>query len=140
MRLIDADALTRELKSIKTTFGSGNGLVEGGLEIAISTTNAMPTIGEWIPCSERLPELHREDPAVNIEPQLNLMADYYMMSDPVLVMRNGPFTDKNERIMVAQYEDDLDGRVYWETLDAESLPDVVAWMPLPAPYGGESNG
>lgn len=96
--------------------------------------------GEWIPCSERLPELHREDPAVNIEPQLNLMADYYMMSDPVLVMRNGPFTDKNERIMVAQYEDDLDGRVYWQTLDSESLPDVVAWMPLPTPYGGESNG
>jgi len=95
---------------------------------------------KWIPCSERLPELHREDPAVNIEPQLNLMADYYMMSDPVLVMRNGPFTDKDERIMVAQYEDGLDGRVYWQTLDSESLPDVVAWMPMPAPYGGESNG
>lgn len=94
----------------------------------------------WIPCSERLPELHREDPAVNIEPQLNLMADYYMMSDPVLVMRNGPFTDKNKRIMVAQYEDDLDGRVYWLTLDLESLPDVIAWQPLPAPYGGESDG
>lgn len=55
MRLIDADALIRELTSIKVTFGSGNGLVEGGIEIAISTTNAQPTVdavkrkrGEWI--------------------------------------------------------------------------------------------
>lgn len=109
-------------------------------DMAIEALRADRPQAKWIPCSERLPELHREDPAVNIEPQLNLMADYYMMSDPVLVMRNGPFTDKNERIMVAQYEDDLDGRVYWQTLDAESLPDVVAWMPLPAPYGGEPNG
>lgn len=55
MRLIDADALIRELKGIKVTFGSGNGLVEGGIEIAISTTNAQPTVdaverkrGEWV--------------------------------------------------------------------------------------------
>lgn len=55
MRFIDADALIRELKGIKVTFGSGNGLVEGGIEIAISTTNAQPTVdaverkrGEWI--------------------------------------------------------------------------------------------
>lgn len=60
MRQIDADALTRELKSIKTTFGSGNGLVEGGLEIAISTTNAMPTINQWIPCSGHPPKIDEE--------------------------------------------------------------------------------
>ena len=53
VRLIDADALVRELKSIKVTFGSGNGLIEGGLEIAISTANSQPTIeperkkGKW---------------------------------------------------------------------------------------------
>ncbi len=54
MRLIDADALIRELTSIKKTFGSGNGLVEGGIEIAISTINAQPTVdaverkkGKW---------------------------------------------------------------------------------------------
>ena len=55
MRLIDADALIRELTGIKKTFGSGNGLVEGGIEIAISTTNAQQTVdaverkrGRWI--------------------------------------------------------------------------------------------
>ena len=59
MRLIDADALIRELKGIKVTFGSGNGLVEGGIEIAISTTNAQPTVdaverkrGRWIPIAK----------------------------------------------------------------------------------------
>lgn len=46
-RYIDADKLVRELQSIKVTFGSGNGMVEGGLEIAISTTNAQPTADVW---------------------------------------------------------------------------------------------
>lgn len=140
MRPIDADALYETLCHIWDRSDSE----EFEQAVFESIANA-PTIdqprGEWIPCSERLPELHREDPAVNIEPQLSLMADYYVISDPVLVMRNGPFTDKNERIMVAQYEDGLDGRVYWQTLDAESLPDVVAWMPLPeAMKEGEPNG
>lgn len=55
-RLIDADALIRELQSIKVTFGSVGGLIEGGLEIAISTAYGAPTIeerkkGEWY-CSD----------------------------------------------------------------------------------------
>ena len=48
-RLIDADALVRELNSIRVTFGSTNGLVEGGLNIAVSTANRIPTI---IPAEE----------------------------------------------------------------------------------------
>lgn len=53
MRAIDADALIRKLTSVKVTFGSGNGLVEGGLGIAISEAHNMPTIdperkkGKW---------------------------------------------------------------------------------------------
>ncbi|MBR4472492.1 MAG: hypothetical protein IKS55_02535 [Oscillospiraceae bacterium] len=43
-RLIDADVLVRELNSIRVSFGSTNGLVEGGLNIAVSTVNGMPTI------------------------------------------------------------------------------------------------
>ena len=48
-RLIDADALVRELNSIRASFGSANGLVEGGLNIAVSTVNGSPTI---IPAEE----------------------------------------------------------------------------------------
>ena len=43
-RLIDADALVRELNSIRASFGSANGLVEGALNIAVSTVNGRPTI------------------------------------------------------------------------------------------------
>ncbi len=54
MRAIDADALIRELTSVKVTFGSSNGLVEGGLSIAISMVNNAPTVeperkkGKWL--------------------------------------------------------------------------------------------
>ena len=48
-RLIDADALVRELTSIRASFGSANGLVEGGLNIAVSTVNGRSTI---IPAEE----------------------------------------------------------------------------------------
>lgn len=48
-RLVDADALVRELNSIRASFGSANGLVEGGLNIAVSTVNGRPTI---IPAEE----------------------------------------------------------------------------------------
>ena len=48
-RLIDADTLVRELTSIRASFGSANGLVEGGLNIAVSTVNGRSTI---IPASE----------------------------------------------------------------------------------------
>ena len=47
--LIDRDALVRELTSIRASFGSANGLVEGGLNIAVSTVNGRSTI---IPASE----------------------------------------------------------------------------------------
>lgn len=42
-RYIDADVLIRELTSIKSTFGSGSGMIEGGLGVAISTVNNIPT-------------------------------------------------------------------------------------------------
>ena len=91
----------------------------------------------WIPVTERLPELHRSKciPNQNLE-QSNLFEDYYMISEPVLVTRTNPFIEPEEQIVVAQYEDDLDGRTYWQTVDAEQLVDVVAWMPLPEPWEG----
>lgn len=95
---------------------------------------------EWIPCSERLPELHRSKyvPHSYLE-QSSLFEEYYMISEPVLVTRINPFIEPEERIIVAQYKDDFDGRVYWQTTDAEQLVDVVAWMPLPDPYNKGGN-
>ena len=81
---------------------------------------------QWIPVSERLPEVH---PFQIDEPdgQFNIAEDYSVISDYVLVQTaDGGMT-------VAQYEDDLDGRTYWETDVCDRL-EVVAWMPLPEPY------
>lgn len=74
---------------------------------------------EWIPCSERLPEMHRED--------MEAEGEYYMISNPVIV------TDGN-KMYVAEYEED-DGYIYgWHSLDGEDYENIIAWMPLPEPY------
>lgn len=74
---------------------------------------------EWIPCSERLPEMHRED--------MEVEGEYYMISNPVLV------TDGN-KIYVAEYEEDDGYRYGWSSFDGEDYDNIIAWMPLPEPY------
>lgn len=79
-------------------------------------------VGEWIPCSERLPEMHRED--------MEAEGEYYMISNPVIV------TD-GQQIYIAEYEDDIDYRYGWHSLDGEDYDNIIAWMPLPNPYRPE---
>lgn len=136
MRPIDADALTRELKSIKTTFGSGKGLVEGGLEIAISTTNAMPTISEWIPCSERLPEMCENVllyiPLREGVRQHGIRIGYCDEDNPIPEDEDGEHNFWGMKTYGGKWH--VTGWGYYD----EPIP--IAWMPLPTPYGGESNG
>lgn len=83
---------------------------------------AQPKFGEWIPCSERLPELHRVD--------MESEGEYYMISDSVII------TD-GERVSISEYEiDDVDRRG-WLAHDFEEIEDVIDWMPIPKPYKGE---
>ena len=67
---------------------------------------------KWIPCSERLPEEHKE----------------------VLTCSLGGF------IEIQSYEDGCGG--YWENQkgDWSDICEVVAWMPLPEPYKQEVEG
>ena len=122
MRLIDADKLIYEINSY-----CGDIFVS---EI-IDLIKNMPTVGEWIPCSERLPE------------------DYdnrFYMCDVENHEEDPP--------MYCQYEEEY-GFGYWndiynpETLgfvDTEfrtneelGYEKVVAWMPLPEPYTERSD-
>lgn len=55
-------------------------------------------------------------------------------SDMVAV--SGDF-DYGDKVWIACYCDDLDGKTYWSDMDANTLYNVIAWMPLPEPYRGE---
>ena len=96
-------------------------MVAGMRQIASIIVN-QPKTGEWIPCSERLPNMHRED--------MEAEGEYYMISNPVIV------TD-GQQIYIAEYEADMDYRYGWHSLDGEDYDNIIAWMPLPNPYRPE---
>lgn len=84
---------------------------------------------KWIPCSERLPEVHESG---------NLFSGIFMESDPVLVYGICEY-EENAQFHVVTYCDDLNGNTYWSTeLDALTITGVIAWLPLPEPYKPES--
>ena len=81
---------------------------------------------EWIPCSERLPELtiHENEPFIG----------EWDDSEPVLIYHKD---NKYEYpYLIAQYTNGFEnGEVGWtEMEEATHVIDVVAWMPLPKPY------
>lgn len=88
---------------------------------------------EWIPVSERLPELHIEYYEPLEHEQASFTKTSYWISDPVLVTGTSRSTEDSP-IFVAMYEDDGYGRTYWDDTFGGTLESVTAWMPLPEPY------
>ena len=77
----------------------------------------------WIPCSERLPELHEE-------------VDYtgrYEESDFVLICDASELHPQMHVGRCAKIED----RTWWRTREWKTLDKVTAWMPLPVAYSEE---
>ena len=82
------------------------------LDMAIEALSAEAVQGEWIPCSERLPEIGKE--VLLSEPNAMFIAEYHGSGD-------------SEGLWL------VDG-VHHYLADANGC----AWMPLPTPYkGGE---
>lgn len=75
----------------------------------IELIKQQPQVGEWIPCSERLPE----------------KTGYYL----VQLSRKLPNEDYADRVVVLYNEEDKKFMTY------ERL--IIAWQPLPEPYKGE---
>ena len=132
MRLIDADTLHIDIIEKGQANERGKYIVGDiweltGAEIR-EVIDSQPTINpepHWIPVTERLPETELQHPGHGIGD--------YLKSDMVAV--SGDF-DYGDKVWIACYCDDLDGRTYWSDMDANTLYNVIAWMPLPEPYKG----
>ena len=87
------------------------------LRMAVQALEEKP---RWIPCSERLPEMHEEE----------FCDETYRTSDMVLFCTA-------DRVHVGccfrYYNDEL----FWEIEDGQRCANVTAWMPMPEAYGGE---
>ena len=121
-RLIDADKLIEEIESYRGDIFANE---------IIDLIKDMPTVGEWSPCSERLPEDYDNR--------------FYMC-----VVEN----HEEDPPMLCQYEEGY-GFGFWNDnydentlgyLDSEfktneelGYEKVVAWMQLPEPYTERSN-
>lgn len=90
------------------------------MNVLSSLPSASVEVGEWIPCSERLPEVH---------PYKDVTGMAWDESDDVLICMN------YGNMHVATYEVDSEARRYWVDKDGLEYTGVIAWMPLPKPYG-----
>ena len=115
MRLIDADKLIAEYDRVHVgPPGGARKLMEDA-----------PTIEErkWIPCSERLPE--EKDAGILKKLGTEKRSEYVLATVDV----------KGERMTVTACT--YDGKWDWKMKYAFPEHEIVAWMPLPEPYGGE---
>ena len=89
------------------------------LETLRMAARALESKPHWIPCAERLPEMHEEE----------LDDGIYYTSDAVLFSA----ADRVHVGFCVRYNNEL----FWEMQDGHTCANVTAWMPMPEAYGGE---
>ena len=116
MRLIDADVLIKTIREndylVVDYFNSKDrGMFTSGILQAIDEQPSVQPEPQWIPCSERLPD----------------------MGFSVLVT-----AIQNNFVYVAEAVMEMDGtwsQMRWSA--SLKANEVIAWMPLPEPYKGD---
>lgn len=98
-----------------------------GLEYALRLVKMQPTVNEWIPCSERMPNEYDESKDV-IDP-ITLEAETIHSTVSKLVNVTVIDLDKDESFVC----DDCTVNGKWSNFKYERF-EVVAWQPLPERY------
>ena len=93
------------------------------LEALRMAVRALEEKPRWIPCAERLPEMHEK----------NDYTGWYEESNLVLICEKSGLHPQVHVGLCWK----LEGRVGWRKREWKVLDKVVAWMPLPEAYGGE---
>jgi hypothetical protein len=134
MRQIDADALLSELEALnkevdKEAAYTGDRSLSVTWDDAIQAIKSAPTIEpeqRWIPCSERLPKRGKD---------VLVTRDYDGRED---------FNKSCRYVEVAGCFGEDDDISWCSFSDEYKMKPknhhVIAWMPLPEPYGGDQNG
>lgn len=147
-RLIDADALMEEINSLSVTVTGASIEMKEAMkhcrESAVRIIEEQPTVGEWIPVEERLPEdntavlatvRHRrwicdydlgESEWTN-HPEYCEVCTVYRDGDEYCKMDDSDY-DNITYVPVAEQKENI----------AYPIEEVVAWMPLPEQYKKES--
>lgn len=111
--MIDEKGLLKEIEQLmkESILGDFSSIVV--LHKAYCKILDMPKIGEWIPCSERLPKV--EDGTEDDDcPEFNVMIEGASVPTTLKHSSDGYWFDDNEEVYT-----------------------VVAWQPLPEPWEGE---
>ena len=96
------------------------------LETLRMAVRALESKPRWIPCSERLPEMHEK----------NDYTGWYEESNLVLICEKSGLHPQVHIGLCWK----LEGRVGWRTREWKVLDKVTAWMPLPETYSGSGQG
>ena len=92
------------------------------LETLRMAVRALESKPRWIPCSERLPEMHEK----------NDYTGWYEESNLVLICEKSGLHPQVHIGLCWK----LEGRVGWRTREWKVLDKVTAWIPLPETYSG----
>lgn len=108
------------LRSPENNDLQGTGLELDALRMGLRALEEKP---RWIPCAERLPEMHEEVECTG----------RYEESDLVLIC---DASELHPQVHVGRCRR-IGGKTWWKTREWKVLDKVTAWMPLPETYSGE---
>lgn len=133
MRLIDADRLCEDLLNRWNIADTRKEelIRQVMADIVTPIVVSQPTVNRWIPCSERMPEEHD-----------SIFSKFYGTEK----WRNAMFRrTSNTVIITVEFKDGTRQTAPCHTIDGEwnqsmkGMGKVLAWMPLPEPWGGDSD-